>query len=170
MTEVIGVKFKEGGKVYFFNPMGITVKERQEVIVDTSRGIEFGICAEANKEVEDDSVVAPLRPLVRIATDEDKKRLADNKEKEKKAFDICLQKITEHSLDMKLIDVQYNFDGSKILFFFTSDGRVDFRELVKVWPQYSKPHRASSDRRTRRGKAAWRTGHLRKAFLLLILP
>lgn len=131
MTEVIGVKFKDGGKVYYFDPIGISIFEKQEVIVDTSRGIEFGICAEANKEVEDNAIVAPLRPLVRIATNEDKKRLADNKEKGKKAFDICVQKISAHSLDMKLIDVEYNFDGSKILFFFTSDGRVDFRELVK---------------------------------------
>lgn len=131
MTEIIGVKFKESGKVYYFDPCGITVTEDQGVIVETARGTEYGIVATPNKMVEDKEIVSPLKTLVRVATEKDKHQLTENKKKEKHAFTVCEQKITEHKLDMKLVDVEYAFDQSKILFYFTADGRVDFRELVK---------------------------------------
>ncbi len=131
MAEVIGVRFKDVGKVYFFDPDGKQLKKFDKVIVETSRGIECGEVAAENREVEDDKIIHPLKKLIRIATEEDLKTVAQNKEKEKKAFDICLEKIAKHGLDMKLVEAEYTFDNSKILFYFTSDGRVDFRELVK---------------------------------------
>ena len=131
MTEIIGVRFKSGGKQYYFDPQGQQVAEGQGVIIETSRGLEYGECVQANTMVEDEAVVQPLRPLVRIATDKDLDTVAKNHEKEKKAFTICQDKIAAHGLDMKLVDVEYNFEGNKILFFFTSEGRVDFRALVK---------------------------------------
>ena len=131
MTEIIGVRFKSGGKQYYFDPQGQQVAEGQGVIIETSRGLEYGECAQANTMVEDEAVVQPLRPLVRIATEKDLDTVAKNHEKEKKAFTICQDKIAAHGLDMKLVDVEYNFEGNKILFFFTSEGRVDFRALVK---------------------------------------
>ncbi len=131
MAEVIGVRFKDVGKVYFFDPDGKQLKKFDKVIVETARGIECGEVAAENREVEDDKIVHPLKKLIRIATEEDLATVAKNKEKEKKAFDICLEKIAKHGLDMKLVEVEYTFDNSKILFYFTSDGRVDFRELVK---------------------------------------
>ena len=131
MTEIIGVRFKSGGKQYYFDPNGTMVTPGQGVIIETSRGIEYGECVQGNTMVEDESVVQPLRPLVRIATDKDLETVRRNKEKEERAFHICQEKILEHGLDMKLVDVEYNFDGNKILFFFTSEGRVDFRALVK---------------------------------------
>ncbi len=131
MTEIIGVRFKSGGKQYYFDPRGQQVSEGQGVIIETSRGLEYGQCAQGNTMVEDETVVQPLRPLVRIATDKDLDTVAKNREKEKKAFVICQDKIAAHGLDMKLVEVEYNFEGSKILFFFTSEGRVDFRALVK---------------------------------------
>ncbi len=131
MTEIISVRFKEGGKAYYFNPDGNQVAAGDQVIIETSRGTEFGTCVEGNHLIDEMELVSPLRPVVRIATPEDLENVEKNHEKEKKAFDICQKKIADHGLDMKLVDVEYNFDGSKILFFFTSDGRVDFRELVR---------------------------------------
>lgn len=131
MTEVVGIRFKEVGKIYCFDPIGIKLSEGQRVIVETARGVECGTVATANRMVEDDEIVAPLKPIIRIATDKDLKKLEENKEKEKKAFKICEEKIAKHNLEMKLIEVEYTFDNSKILFYFTADGRVDFRELVK---------------------------------------
>ncbi len=131
MAEVIGVRFKDVGKVYFFDPDGKQLKKFDKVIVETARGVECGEVAAENREVEDEKIVHPLKKLIRIATKEDLETVKKNKEKEKKAFDICLEKIARHGLDMKLVDVEYTFDNSKILFYFTSDGRVDFRELVK---------------------------------------
>ncbi len=131
MTEIISVRFKEGGKSYYFNPDGLKIQPGEQVIIETSRGVEFGECVEGNRLIDEIELVSPLRPVLRKATEEDVKAVAENKEKEKKAFDICQKKIQEHGLDMKLVEVEYNFDGSKILFFFTSDGRVDFRALVR---------------------------------------
>ncbi len=131
MAEVIGVRFKEVGKVYYFDPDGKELKLNDTVIVETSRGIECGVIAIANKEVADDEIVHPLKKLIRIATKEDLKHLEDNRRKEKEALKICEQKVAEHGLGMKLVDVEYTFDNSKILFYFTADGRVDFRALVK---------------------------------------
>ncbi|MDE6385138.1 MAG: stage 0 sporulation protein, partial [Eubacterium sp.] len=131
MTQVVGVRFKDTGKVYFFDPNGLEIQAGSHVIVETARGVECGIIAEANKSVEDDEVVAPLKPVKRIATQEDMKILESNKKKEKEAYNICLKKIEDHKLEMDLTEVEYTFDGSKIIFYFTADGRVDFRELVK---------------------------------------
>ena len=131
MTEIIGVRFKSGGKQYYFDPKGQQVEPGQGVIIETSRGLEYGECAQGNTMVEDEAVVQPLRSLVRIATQKDLDTVAKNREKEKKAFTICQDKIAAHGLDMKLVEVEYNLEGSKILFFFTSEGRVDFRALVK---------------------------------------
>ena len=131
MVEVVSVKFKNRGKSYYFDPRGHTVKTGQNVIVETSKGQEFGECVRGNFRVEKDKVIPPLRPVVRVATAEDQKTAAENREKEQAAFRIGVEQIREHGLDMKLVDVEYNFEGNKILFFFTSDGRVDFRELVR---------------------------------------
>ena len=131
MTEIIGVRFKSGGKQYYFDPKGIQVEPGQGVIVETAKGIEYGECLKGNTMVEDEAVVAPLRPMLRVATEEDERTVARNREKEERAFHICQEKIAEHKLDMKLVEVEYNFEGNKILFFFTSEGRVDFRALVK---------------------------------------
>ena len=131
MTEIIGVRFKSGGKQYYFDPKGAPVAEGQGVIVETASGTEYGECVQPNTMVEDSAVVQPLRALVRLATEKDLAQVEKNREKEKRAFQICQQKIAEHGLEMKLVEVEYNFEGSKILFFFTSEGRVDFRSLVK---------------------------------------
>lgn len=131
MTEIIGVRFKSGGKQYYFDPKGTQVRPGQGVIIETSRGVEYGECVQGNTMVEDAAVVQPLRPMVRVATERDLETVHRNHEKEKRAFLICQEKIAAHGLDMKLVDVEYNFDGNKILFFFTSEGRVDFRALVK---------------------------------------
>lgn len=131
MSEVIGVRFKEVGKVYYFDPDGQTLKKGDRVIVETARGIECGEVAMDNREVSEDEIVKPLKKLLRVATSEDLETVRKNKEKEKSAFDICEKKIQKHKLDMKLVDIEYTFDNSKILFYFTADGRVDFRELVK---------------------------------------
>ena len=131
MTEIIGVRFKSGGKQYYFDPQGQTVEPGQGVIIETSRGLEYGECAQGNTMVEDEAVVPPLRPLIRLATDRDLETVEKNREKEKKAFAICQEKIAAHGLEMKLVEVEYSFDGNKILFFFTAEGRVDFRALVK---------------------------------------
>lgn len=131
MTEVIGVKFNKTGKVYYFDPKGQELNIGDGVVVETSRGIEFGFVAVKNKEIPDNEIVAPLKSIIRKATPADFDKLEKNKEKEKEAFEIAAKKIQEHKLDMKLINTEYTFDGSKILFYFTADGRVDFRELVK---------------------------------------
>lgn len=131
MAEVIGVRFKNVGKVYYFDPDGNHLKKGDMVIVETSRGIECGEVAMENRQVNDESIVQPLKKLIRIANREDLKKLAENQIREKSAFEICNKKIAAHKLEMKLVDVEYTFDNSKILFYFTADGRVDFRELVK---------------------------------------
>lgn len=131
MVTVVGVRFKKTCKVYYFSPGANVVKQGDNVIVETVRGIEFGQCVVAPKEIEDKELISPLKDVIRVATTEDEKRYADNKEKEKEAFELCLKKITENKLVMKLIDVEYTFDNNKIIFYFTADGRVDFRELVK---------------------------------------
>ena len=131
MSEVVGIRFKEVGKIYYFDPIGFKLNKGDRAIVETIRGLECGEVAQANKDVNDDEIVKPLKPIVRVATAEDLKVVERNKKKEKEAFDICLKKIALHGLDMKLIDVEYTFDSSKVIFYFTSDGRVDFRELVK---------------------------------------
>ncbi len=131
MAEVIGVRFKEVGKVYYFDPDGQTLKKGEKVIVETVRGIECGEVAMDNREISDEEIVKPLKKLIRTATPEDIETVAENKKKEREAFEICQKKIAAHALEMKLVDVEYTFDGGKILFYFTADGRVDFRELVK---------------------------------------
>ncbi len=131
MTQVLSVKFKADGRSYYFDPNGINAKLGELVVVETSRGIECATVCEEIKSVEDNDIVKPLKKVIRIATSADKKKVAENKEKAKDAFALCEKKIIEHQLDMKLVEVEYAFDSSKILFFFTSDGRVDFRELVK---------------------------------------
>ena len=131
MVKVVGVKFKETGKAYFFAPGKFEPSVGQDVIVETARGLEFGTVSMAVKEVNEEELVSPLKEIVRIATPEDKVQVEKNRKKEKEAFAICEEKILSHKLDMKLVDVEYTFDGNKILFYFTADGRVDFRELVK---------------------------------------
>ena len=131
MVKVIGVRFRAAGKIYFFDPGKLTIEKGDNVIVETARGVEFGTVVGEPKEVEEDKVIQPLKPVVRVATEKDKKQEEENKEKEKKAFEICLEKIKKHELDMKLIDAEYTFDNNKVLFYFTADGRIDFRELVK---------------------------------------
>ena len=131
MTQVISVKFKDSGKNYYFSPDGKSFSTGDNVIVETANGLAFGTVSQGNHEVEDDRVVPPLKKAVRTANEKDFQRLTENKTKEAEAFKICEQKIEQHKLDMKLVRVEYAFDGGKITFFFTSDGRVDFRELVK---------------------------------------
>ena len=131
MTEVISVKFKDGGRAYYFDPCGIKVNAGDSVIVETQNGTEFGTVSVPNHEVEDDSIVKPLRKTLRIANERDFNKLSENRKKEGEAFGVCEKKIAELGLDMKLVSVEYSFDSNKIVFFFTSDGRVDFRELVK---------------------------------------
>ncbi len=131
MAEVIGVRFKNVGKVYYFDPDGNALKKGDMVIVETARGIECGEIAMENRQMSDESIVQPLKKLIRVATGEDLKKVTENTEKEKAAFEICGKKIAAHKLEMKLVDVEYTFDNTKILFYFTADGRVDFRELVK---------------------------------------
>ena len=131
MTEVISVRFRNGCKEYYFDPKGLTVPTDTDVIVETAQGPEFARCSHGNHQVEDDAVVKPLRGLIRIATDNDRHTAAYNRGREKEAFEVCKKKIQQHKLEMKLVRVECSFDGSKILFFFTADGRVDFRDLVK---------------------------------------
>jgi cell fate regulator YaaT (PSP1 superfamily) len=131
MIKVIGVRFRSAGKIYFFDPLQFDIKKGEHVIVETARGIEFGTVVSAPKEVEDDKVIQPLKPVLRIATEKDIQQEAANKLKEKEAFKLCLEKIRKHGLEMKLIDAEYTFDNNKVLFYFTADGRIDFRELVK---------------------------------------
>ncbi len=130
-TEIIGIRFKLGGKTYYFDPAGFKGKPGQKAVVETVRGIECGDIALENTFVDSETVVQPLKKVIRIATPEDEKKLLENKKKEDEAFDICLEKIRKYDLQMNLTGVEYTFDGSKILFYFTADGRIDFRELVK---------------------------------------
>ncbi|MGI6667980.1 MAG: PSP1 domain-containing protein [Acetivibrionales bacterium] len=131
MPKVVGVRFKRAGKIYYFDPDQLDIDIGTNVIVETARGVEFGEVVIPAREVNEEEIVAPLKKVMRIATEEDIRHARENKKKEKDAFDICLQKISDHKLEMKLIDVEYTFDNNKILFYFTADGRVDFRELVK---------------------------------------
>ena len=131
MTKVIGVRFRQAGKVYFFSPGKLHIKQGDQVIVETARGVEFGNVVTAPKEVKDEEITQPLKSVIRVATEEDKRNEQENRKKEKEAFDVCLEKIRKHELDMKLIHAEYTFDGNKVLFYFTADGRIDFRELVK---------------------------------------
>ena len=131
MTKVIGVRFRKAGKVYYFSPGDNEIKNGDHVIVETARGVEYGYVVLGSHEVEDKKVVQPLKPVLRMASPEDEEIERINKEKEKEAFRICLEKIKKHELEMKLIDTEYTFDNNKILFYFTADGRIDFRELVK---------------------------------------
>ena len=131
MVKVIGVRFRTAGKIYFFDPLKFDVKRGDHVIVETARGIEYGTVVGDPKEVEDDKVIQPLKPVLRVATARDTEQENANKQKEREAFKICLEKIKKHKLDMKLIDAEYTFDNNKVLFYFTADGRIDFRELVK---------------------------------------
>lgn len=131
MKEIVGIKFKKLGKIYFFNPNGLSLEKGQNAIVETARGIEYGEVAISNKSINDEKIVAPLKDVIRIATEEDTKTFIENEEKSSEARKVCEEKIKEHGLDMKLIDVEYTFDSSKLLFYFTADGRIDFRDLVK---------------------------------------
>ena len=131
MITVIGVRFRTAGKIYYFDPAGRKVKTGDHVIVETARGIEYGYVVLGNREVDESKVVPPLKPVIRMATTEDEAVETKNKNKEKEAFKICQDKIKKHNLEMKLIDAEYTFDNNKVLFYFTADGRIDFRELVK---------------------------------------
>jgi cell fate regulator YaaT (PSP1 superfamily) len=131
MVNVIGVRFRRAGKVYYFDPTGYDIKTGDHVIVETARGIEYGHVVLGPRLVEEDKIIQPLKPVIRQATEEDEEINTKNKEKEKEAFKICLEKIKKHGLEMKLIDSEYTFDNNKVLFYFTADGRIDFRELVK---------------------------------------
>ena len=131
MVEIVVVKFKKSGKLYYFDPAGLKIPRGSYVVVETARGVELGVVTSSNKEINDENIVSPLKPVLRIATQKDLDTAKANEQKEKEAFKICLEKIAARKLDMKLVDVEYTFDQSKILFYFTSDGRVDFRELVK---------------------------------------
>ncbi len=131
MIKVIGVRFRQAGKVYYFDPQDMIIEKGQHVIVETARGVEYGDVVMGNREVEEEKVVLPLKPVIRITTPEDDEKELANRKKEKEAFAVCLEKIKKHELDMKLIDAEYTFDNNKVLFYFTADGRIDFRELVK---------------------------------------
>ena len=131
MIKVVGIRFRTAGKIYFFDPLEYDIKRGDHIIVETARGVEYGTAVSDVRMVEDDKVVSPLKPVIRIATEKDDAQQAANTEKEKEAFKTCLTKIRAHGLDMKLIDAEYTFDNNKVLFYFTADGRIDFRELVK---------------------------------------
>lgn len=131
MKEIVSVRFKDSGKVYYFNPNGLKIKAGEHVIVETSRGKEYAYAAQGNRFVEENEIVSPLKNILRIANKDDEKILSENKKKSRSAYEICLKKIKEHNLDMSLSEVECAFDGSKIVFYFTADGRVDFRDLVK---------------------------------------
>ena len=131
MTKVIGVRFRTAGKIYFFSPGKFEVKRGDQVIVETARGVEFGNVVMGPKEVKDEEITQPLKTVIRLATEDDLRVEGKNRKKEKEAFQICLEKIHKHGLEMKLIDAEYTFDNNKVLFYFTADGRIDFRELVK---------------------------------------
>ena len=131
MTRVVGIRFQKAGKIYYFDPCGFDLETGMHAIVETARGVEMGTVLIPPRDVEDEKVIQPLKPVIRIATDEDEKIVEKNREKEKEAFDICKEKIQKHGLEMKLVNAEYTFDNNKLLFYFTADGRIDFRELVK---------------------------------------
>ena len=131
MKEIIGVRFRPNGKIYYFDPQNFEVEAGSFVIVETARGVEYGKVVLGRREVEEGKITASLKPIIRIATEDDTRRYEDNKKKSKRAFGICLEKIAKHKLDMKLIEAEYTFDNNKVLFYFTADRRIDFRELVK---------------------------------------
>lgn len=131
MIEVVGVRFKNSGKMYYFSPKGLQIAQGMHVIVETARGMEYGDVIAGNRQIQEEEAILPLKDVIRIATDEDEKIHRQNKRKEEDAFRICAEKIQKHKLDMKLIDVEYTFDNNKVLFYFTADGRIDFRDLVK---------------------------------------
>ena len=131
MIKIVGVRFRKAGKIYYFDPVGMEIETGTHVIVETARGIEFGTVMIPPREIEENGVVQPLKPVIRIATEADEITEQKNKEKEKEAFQICLEKIAKHKLEMKLVEAEYTFDNNKLLFYFTADGRIDFRELVK---------------------------------------
>lgn len=131
MIKVIGVRFRQAGKVYFFDPLGMKIEKGQHVIVETARGVEYGHVVLGIREVPDEKVILPLKPVLRISNAEDDKKEETNREKEKEAYRVCFEKIQKHNLDMKLIEAEYTFDNNKLLFYFTADGRIDFRDLVK---------------------------------------
>lgn len=131
MVKVIGVRFRKAGKIYFFDPADLEIEKGSNVIVETARGIEYGNVVIGNRVVEDDKIIQPLKPVIRVATPEDDAIEANNREKEVGAYQICLEKIAKHGLEMKLIDCEYTYDNNKLLFYFTADGRIDFRDLVK---------------------------------------
>ena len=131
MTKIVGIRFQRAGKIYYFDPLDYELETGMHVIVETARGVEMGTVLIPPKEVEDDKVVQPLKPVIRVATDEDEKVMEHNREKEAEAFVICKEKIAKHGLEMKLVAAEYTFDNNKLLFYFTADGRIDFRELVK---------------------------------------
>ena len=131
MTKIVGVRFRNAGKIYYFDPLDMDMETGTHVIVETARGIEFGVVMIPTKEMDDSELTKPLKPVIRIATEEDEKQQAMNKEKQERAYRICLEKIEKHGLEMKLIQAEYTFDNNKLLFYFTADGRIDFRELVK---------------------------------------
>ena len=131
MYDVVGVRFKKAGKIYYFDPNGLTIPDGEFVIVETIRGIEFGKVVINKKQVDEHDIVLPLKKVLRIAEDKDKSIVSENKQAATEAYEVCVQKVVEHKLDMKLVDVEYTFDRSKVIFYFTADGRIDFRELVK---------------------------------------
>lgn len=131
MRKIVGIRFRTAGKVYYFDPLHFEINKGDHVIVETARGVEYGTAVSDIREIEEEKITQPLKPVLRIATEKDDKQQEENKGKEKEAFQICLEKIRKHNLEMKLIDTEYTFDNNKILFYFTADGRIDFRELVK---------------------------------------
>ncbi len=131
MINIVGVRFKNAGKIYYFDPVDFEVEQDMDVVVETARGLEYGTIVVGKKEIDEESLVSPLKPIIRIATEEDTKIYNENKEKAKETFQVCLEKIKEHNLTMYLIDCEYTFDRNKLIFYFTAEGRIDFRELVK---------------------------------------
>lgn len=131
MINIVGVRFKNAGKIYYFDPVDFEIEENMDVVVETARGLEYGTIVVGKKEIDEESLVSPLKPIIRIATEEDTKIYNENKEKAKETFQVCLEKIKEHNLTMYLIDCEYTFDRNKLIFYFTAEGRIDFRELVK---------------------------------------
>ena len=132
MIKIVGVRFKNAGKIYYFDPVELEVEKSIDVVVETARGLEYGTVVVGPKEIDESELVSPLKPIIRIATDEDRQVYLENKEKAKETFELCQQKIKEHDLNMFLIDCEYTFDRNKLIFYFTAEGRIDFRELVKV--------------------------------------
>ena len=131
MIKIVGVRFKNAGKIYYFDPIELEVEKNLDVVVETARGLEYGTIVVGPKEIEESELVSPLKPIIRIATDEDRQIYLENKEKAKETFELCQKKIKEHDLNMFLIDCEYTFDRNKLIFYFTAEGRIDFRELVK---------------------------------------